>query len=195
MCLFRRLAKSTAQGVQLAVSALEARTVFIASFSVAADVIISLMATASPIASYEAATEPTPSLRLHFLAPQLTDSRPQTSTLFTFNALVMSRPRFGGDTLFRHGGEIARPGLTGFSIAGNGAEKWNIVREPNRQDSQTHCVNHSNSADTGSKHLKIGSHRQIISEMELDFSAIVRGDRHADQEVVSQLTVCKCKCK
>jgi hypothetical protein len=42
------------------------RTVFVASFPVAADVIISLMATASSIDSYEAATEPTPSLLLHF---------------------------------------------------------------------------------------------------------------------------------
>jgi hypothetical protein len=66
MCLFRPPAKSTTQGLQLAASALEARTVFIAGFSVAADVIISLMVTASPIASDEAATEPISSLRLHF---------------------------------------------------------------------------------------------------------------------------------
>jgi hypothetical protein len=66
MCLFRQLAKSTAQGVQLAASALEVRTIFFAGFPVAANVIISFMATASPIASYEAVTEPTPSLRLHF---------------------------------------------------------------------------------------------------------------------------------
>jgi hypothetical protein len=66
MCLFRPLAKSTVQGVQLAASALEVRIVFVAGFPVAADVIISLVTTASPITSYEAATEPTSSLRLHF---------------------------------------------------------------------------------------------------------------------------------
>jgi hypothetical protein len=66
MYLFRPLAKSTAQGVRLAATALGVRTVFVAGFLVAADVIVSLMATVRPIASYEAATEPTPSLGLHF---------------------------------------------------------------------------------------------------------------------------------
>jgi hypothetical protein len=42
------------------------QTASVAGFPIAADVIISLMSTASHIASYEAATGPTPSPRLHF---------------------------------------------------------------------------------------------------------------------------------
>jgi hypothetical protein len=63
---FRPSAKSTVQGVQLAVSALESRTVFVAGFQAPPDDIVSLMATAGPIATFEAGDGPASWLRVRF---------------------------------------------------------------------------------------------------------------------------------